>query len=600
MKTKNLLKYIAASLIAITISSCEDFLTQVNPNEITTDSYWNTLADCKLGVTSIYNAFRDMDVVGAKYEIPRSDACYPGWGRPNTTNEYYLQIFTASTDGSNRKWEKLYIGVFRANQVIFALENIKENMVSEDELLEWQYQMGQARFFRGLFYHYLHSSFNNGSVILYDFLPESEEDFNQPLVPADEIKEFLREDLTYAMENLPYTWADYAGPGEENSEGTPVNNINLGRVTSGAAVAVLGKSYLFEGDYATASQYFKAIIDSDIYRLMDNVNDNFTAKNEFNQESILEIGYELSTKVDEGGGSQQGTTNTYPNMYSNVGGFRSLYPSNWLILAYRNDVPDASDVRNHVGVDELGEPIVRKFSLRTSYSIALIDDEDCDPYYGNEIMADINMFKNGETAYWKKMTNWETVTSEDDIFDKSGINYRVIRYAEILLMYAECLLEGGNNDGGVQDALKYINQVRHRAAVVLMGESATGEYGSSTYDELNYTATSLMEHLMHKERPMELSGEGYSIRQLDLRRWGITKKRFEELASKKYYLEKYEWTSGDGESKSKKAIMTEGVDEEYTGTDLTEFTQAALNYRESAHAYWPIPVSETTANSMIN
>ncbi|WP_282035853.1 RagB/SusD family nutrient uptake outer membrane protein [Saccharicrinis aurantiacus] len=600
MKTKNILKYIAASLIAILMSSCEDFLTQVNPNEITTDSYWRNLSDTKGGLTSVYNAFRDMDVMGTRFEIPRSDASYPGWGRPNTTNEYYLQIFTASTDGANKKWEKIYLGIFRANQVIFGLEGIKDNMVSEDELLDWQYQMGQARFFRGLFYHYLNSSYNNGDVILYDFLPQSEEDFNQPLTPSSKIKEFLRADLEFAKENLPASWTDYAGPGEESSEGSPVNNINLGRVTSGAATAVLGKSYLFENDYQTAATYFKEIIDSGVYRLMDNINDNFTAKNEFNQESILEIGYNLNTKVDEGGGSQQGTTNTYPNLYSNIGGFRSLYPANWLILAYRNDAPDPSDARNHVGVDEFDAPIVRKFSLRTSYSIALIDDEDCEPYYGNEIMADINAFKNGESAYWKKMTNWETVSSENDIFDKSGINYRVIRYAEILLMYAECLLEGGSNEGGVQAALDIINQVRYRSAVILLGESAKGQYASSTYDENIYSSTDVMEHLMHKERPMELSGEGYSIRQIDLRRWGITKERFEYLAAKKYYLDIYKWVNGEGKNKSKRGIMTEGEDPTYTGTDLTEFTQAAINYRERDHAYWPIPVEETTANSEIN
>ncbi|WP_068473035.1 RagB/SusD family nutrient uptake outer membrane protein [Saccharicrinis aurantiacus] len=599
MKTNKIIKFIVASLIVITISSCEDFLTQVNPNEITTDSYWTKLTDTNSGLTAVYNAFRDMDVMGTKYEIPRSDASYPGYGRPNTTNVYYLQMFNASSDGSNKKWEKLYIGIFRANQVIFGLEGIKENMVSEEELLDWQYQMGQARFFRGMFYHYLHSSYNNGSVILYDFLPETEADFNQPVTSAEDIKAFLREDLTYALENLPDTWTDYAGPGEGVSEGTPVNNSNLGRVTAGAAAALLGKSYLFEGDYTTAAMYFKAIIDSGLYRLMDNINDNFTANNEFNQESILEIGYDLSLKVDEGGSSNQGTTNTYANMFSNVGGYRSLYPANWLILAYRNDTPDPVDSRNHVGVDDLGDPIVRKFSLRTSYSIVLIDDEDCEPYYGNEIIADIGAFKNGESAYWKKLTNWETVTSEDDIFDKSGINYRVIRYADILLMYAECLIEGGKNEGGVQGALNYINQVRHRAALILLGGSANGAYASSTYDELVYTAESLMEHLMHKERPMELSGEGYSIRQLDLRRWGITKTRFEELASKDYYLAQYEWINGEGESKKKRGIMTEGVDEDY-GTDLSEFTQAAINYREDAHAYWPIPVSETTANSKIN
>ncbi|GAF03644.1 RagB/SusD family nutrient uptake outer membrane protein [Saccharicrinis fermentans] len=599
MKSK-LIRYIAAALVVVCYSSCEDFLTQVNPNEMTTDSFWKDLNDTEGGLTAVYNQFRNMDVMGNKYEIPRSDECWPGYARPSTTNEYYMQTFTSSSDGANEKWENIYKGVFRTNQVIKGLKSIEDGLTTDDEKLEWQYQMGQARFFRGLFYHYLHSSFNNGSVLLYNFVPETEEDFNQPLVSADTILKFIRDDLEYALGHLPEKWIDYS------SNGSPSNSSDLGRVTSGAAAAVMGTSYLYEKDYTTAASYFKQIIDGGVYRLMDNINDNFTANNEFNQESILEIGYNLNTKVDESASSAEGTANTYNMLYSPIGGYRSVYPANWLIIKYMNDPIDSADARNIVSYEEEVDGVVvkkqriRKYSLRTSYSIALIDDVDM-TYYGYDPIADANTFKNLGTSYWRKMTNWETVSSEKDLLQKSGINYRVIRYADILLMYAECLIKGGTDEAGVEEALKYINRVRYRSALQLLGAATAGEYVGSTYDEVDYSAQDVMEHLMYKERPLELSAEGYAIRQIDLRRWGITKERFEDLASRVYWADQYVFLSAaTGKNKTKySAILKEEYNPDYT-KDLSEFKQAAVNYREDDHAYWPVPTGEVTANSMID
>ena len=77
----------------------------------------------------------------------------------------------------------LYISIWRANQVIEALERIKDT-VSGDEIETWNIQMGHARFIRGLMYFYLHSSFNNGSVVLRTSTAQS---FNLPLSPAEDV-----------------------------------------------------------------------------------------------------------------------------------------------------------------------------------------------------------------------------------------------------------------------------------------------------------------------------------------------------------------------------------------------------------------------------
>ncbi|PKQ64283.1 RagB/SusD family nutrient uptake outer membrane protein [Labilibaculum filiforme] len=591
MKIK-ILKYLAAASILLSFSSCDDFLTEVNPNEISTASYWNNLSDCSKGLTAVYNQFRNPGLMSVAEETKRTDLSFPGWGRPNTSDEYYLQIFTASSSGANNKWDNLYKGIFRANEVIAGLNGIESAMKTEAELEEWTVQMGQARFFRGLFYFYLHSSFNNGNVILYDFVPEGEADFNQPLTDASVIREFFTADLEYARKNLPETWTTYSDSGAAD------NDSNLGRVTSGAATTVLGKSYLYAKDYTSAALLFKEVIDGGNYQLVD-VADNFTTQGEWNQESILEIAYNANTKVEESEWSAEGTSNTYHMQFSPVGGWRSVYPSNWLLMAYMEDPMDPTDPRNIV-TEEDGTERLRVFSLRTSYSVALVEDKDM-TYYEGSVTADGTAFNNSECGYWRKMTNWDILNTEKTTNQKSGINFRVIRYADVLLMYAECLIKGGTNDGGVTEALKYINKVRYRSALKLLGTSASSEYSSSTHDEVSYTAQSLMDHLMYQERPLELSAEGYAIRQLDMRRWGITKSRFEDLSNRYYKRTDYTFYS---DIQNKEVTRWGGLlqhatleDYDYKSMDLV---QAAKNYNEAKHSYWPIPTSETTANSEVN
>ncbi|MGQ1910316.1 RagB/SusD family nutrient uptake outer membrane protein [Marinifilum sp. RC60d5] len=595
----NILTYIATALIVLSFSSCEDFLTEVNPNEMSTDSYWKNLKDCESGLVAVYNQFRDPGVVGLSDENNRSDLTYPGWGRPTppNPNDFYNQTFTSSTSGVNKKWESLYKGIFRANQVITGLNGIEADMDTEDKKEQWSSLMGEARFFRGLFYFYLYNSYNNGSVILYDFVPESQEDFNQPLAPATEILTFFRADLEYALSNLPESWTEF-------ESGIPSASNDVGRVTSGAAAAILGKSYLFEKDYAKAAEYFKGIIDSGVYRLMDNVGDNFTMSAEFNQESILEVSYNEGLKLEESQWSAQGTCNTYNMAYSPVGGWRTNYPSNWLIIEYRKDPMDETDPRNMI-TEEDGTQRLRTFSLRTSYSVALVDDIDM-TYYDAYITGDATVFKNGETAYWRKMTHWEDKSgnTEKDYLERSGINFRLIRLADVYLMYAEALIKGGTDDAGVTEALKYVNKVRYRSALQLLGASAASEYSTSQHDEEVYTAASLMDHLMYKERPLELSGEGNAIRVIDMRRWGIAKERFNDLANRKYWAENYVYYSERlGKSDTKwQSILREGAKPvpSPNDQDFSEFAGASLNFDESRHSYFPIPTSETTANSMVN
>ncbi|MDF9796463.1 hypothetical protein OKW21_001726 [Catalinimonas alkaloidigena] len=567
--------------IALPISSCTDFLEESNPNEMSTDSFWKTLDDLDAGLIGVYNAFKNGNILSIVPEYNRSDMTWPGFGRPNTSDPYYIQDFNASSGAPNGKWDALYKGIFRANQVIKATEALMPTFDEEEQKSRANIILAQAKFFRGLFYFYLHNSFNNGEVIIYDFVPQDESEFYQELSSAEEVRTFFVQDLEFAYQNLPPKWTE---------------TKNLGRVTAGSAAAVLGKSYLYAEDYNKAAEYFKDVIENPEYgyKLTENIGDNFTTMNELNTESILELNYSLNYKAEVSPWAEDQVSNTLNFSFSPVGGWRSAYPSSWLIMAYKEDPLDVNDPRNYV-TDEDGTTRLRKYSLRTSYSIALVDDPDLE-YYG-KTTAQATAFNNQETAYFRKYTNWDIVTNEKDIVPnlRSGVNVRVIRLADVYLMYAECLIKGMSD---IEGALTYINRVRHRSALQLLGMDGTGEFPAAAHDNKTYNAQSLMDHLMYVERPLELSVEGNAIRHLDMRRWGITKQRFEDLSQLKYYTDNYEFEDVDGSTKTRWGSV---LQEEFIETSkvLVDYQQAAQNYVEAAHAYWPIPNSESIANPNI-
>lgn len=558
-------------------SACSDFLEEVNPNEMSTESFWKTVDDLDAGMIAVYNAFKNQNVLAIGDEYNRSDMTWPGWGRPNTSNQYYLQEFNESSGTPNNKWDALYKGIFRANQVISASQELIPGLADEASQERATIILAQARFFRGLFYFYLSTGFNNGSVPVFDFVPQNEEDFYQPVRPAEEVVEFYREDLQFAHENLPAKWT---------------RDIDRGRVTAGAAAAVLGKSHLYQEEYSQAATYFQEVIETPEYgyHLTESIGDNFTTTNELNAESILEINYSLSYKSEISPWAEEQVSNNLNFTVSPVGGYRAVYPSCWLIMAYKGDKMDVNDPRNYV-LEEDGSTRLRTYSLRTSYSIALVDDLDLE-YYGTST-AEATAFNNKETGYFRKYSNWETVSNEKDIVPnlRSGVNVRVIRLADVYLMYAEALLMG---EGNVEEAMTYINRVRRRSALQLLGMDGSGEFPAAAHDNVTYDVQSLMEHLMYVERPLELSLEGNAIRTIDMRRWGITKQRFEELSQRKYYTENYPFVNSKGQNVTRwSSVLTEEV----VGTNiLIDYQQAASNYIPSAHAYWPIPNSELVAN----
>ncbi|WP_044211061.1 RagB/SusD family nutrient uptake outer membrane protein [Flammeovirga sp. OC4] len=590
---KKLYKVILGTLLASSMWSCQSFLEEKNPNALNSDDFGSTPEQLNSSLTAVYSTFKEKSLLNIVNEVRRDDICFVGTQSfPLVGDQLYHKTYNSATATIADKWSRIYKGIFRANQTIanyykvypeeFELDEKGEEIpITEDNL--HRVVLGQARFFRGLFHFYAYNTFNNGRVVKFDFVPTAEQDFYQaPQEPAA-MREFIREDLEFAMKNLPISWAE----------------SQAGRVTAGAASAVLGKTYLYEGDYENAALYFKDVIDNYGYTLTTNYIENFREESEFNTESILEVNYSSNFNTEFNINDDASTSNDIVRGFvtRTFGGWGTLQPSFWLALLYKNEPIDPTDPRNYY-VDEDGQTKVRPYSLRASNSVVMIDD--IVPYYQSLPYEYGNKLFNQKQAYFRKYSRWETRTTElgDDNVARSGMNVTVIRLADIYLMYAEALIKGGTDEAGVNEALRYINKVRYRSALELIGPSSVSDYSGSQHNEQTYSAQELMEHLMYIERPLELAVEGHAIRWLDLRRWGVIGDRFKDLAQRKYHVDKYVTPDNKNIWAS---VLYEGEDPAgRTHLNRVEFETSAQNYVPQLHDYFPIPSVESAANPYFN
>lgn len=596
---QNIFKYLM--LIALVVSSaCTDWLEETNPNSLDKDSYWKNLDETNSTLSAAYAALVSDFAINAREEGPRSDLATPGFGRPTYTGEgsiWYTQSYNNSTSGVLKKWDILYMGIFRANQVIEGLQNM-ENVMDQDR---WNVQMAQARFLRGLYHFYLHSTYNRGNIIIKDKVPGTYEELNSSLSKSEDVIAFFRNDLQYAYDNLPKEYE---------------SNADIGRATKGAAATIMGTSYLFEATLekgtnfdleliGLAEEKFEYVIDSCNYQLEDNLDLLFTTAGDFNRESIFEISFSNTINPEYGTWNEDRLTNHLAFYYDGKGSnANNVFPSLWITHAYLNEKIDPLDPRNLVYDEDDDMNVIRPVSRRASAMIALIQDEYT-PYYGglshNQIGFPQNdkRTQNGFSRY-KIYNNHDILEDEADNpggKQNSGKNITLNRLGDVYMMLAECYIYQNR----VSDALTAINKVRKRWALELTGPS-NGDM-SHTYDEVNYDNESLLKRLQDVEKPLETSIEGHSIRWFDLRRWGrldvLDSENFifRQRANEQWFTANFTATKGDQTGLKKWSTIT-NVDD---GTDpdiipLSDYEQAANNFIYDQHAWYQIPSTETVTN----
>ena len=472
-----IIRFIFLLLPFIVISNgCEKKLNQVNPNQQTNESFWLTSQDALYGVNATYSTLIEdgtfMRMTPALSDA-RGDDVHSNspWNALGGMGRFSLG--TADPSGYGWAFTSYYEGVNRANQVLANVPKITMDNDLKNRIL------GQAYFLRGFYFFYLVNFY--GSVALPTSPAKSTADFFVKQSTPDEGWAQVISDFTKAAAMLPVSYNSISG----------VDKGDVGRVTKGAAMAYLGKALLFNKKFSEAAVQFKAIIDLNTYSLVPDYGDNFKEATRNNAESIFEVQFSRAVGGSDAswGGEPQpgwGKTEGRAVTYGARGfGFTDMQPTLSSLGEFQmektatgQDDPrmDVTMFHNKPGLKLYGKLFTAVYANS--------------PNDLNDVF--VAKYENGDGTY----------PDEFAVIWRSAINQRLMRYADVLLMYAECL----NELNQTTQAYTYIQMVRARAG---LADLATVKP--------NLSQVQMRAQLAH-ERYLEFTLEGKRFD--DIRRWG--------------------------------------------------------------------------------
>jgi len=458
-----LILIIGCSLVLIPACNEDKLLDLTNPNELSSETFYQNGTQALSAVNVVYNSFQSTNLYRRRYFFLHDLLSGEATGLGSLSGEM-VQLEQRTLDAANSAvsevWNGLYRGIHRANLVIANVPNTQVDITEAQR----QRFIAEARFLRAWFYFEL--------VSLFGDVPLLTEPANQDVVEGapranqDEVYNLILADLDFAAQNLP-TKSEY-DPGD------------AGRATSGAALGLRGKVLLFQGDYAKAADELQKVIDSDEYALVDNYFDNFMEETENNIESVFEIQFGNNTGGDwrpDGGGNAEVTFRGQEYGFKE---WRNVVPSERLLSEYEEGDP-RFEFTFYGPCDEFnnGQNII--------YS-----PNDCPPPDG------VNPTTPDDMPSWRKYQQHYRQESDNT---RSPINFNYMRYADVLLMLAEAKAETGD----IGAALDLVNQVRQRPSVD-MPPYPTVDYPFSNTEEA-------IQAIYH-ERIVELAGEQVWYRDL--------------------------------------------------------------------------------------
>lgn len=476
---KRLMSILVISFSLI-FTDCNDQLDLKPLGQLDESTYYQTEKDFEAASLSPYstllNLYYDQSGLGWYQAVlfPDDDVQPPH----NSNNDQEDFNWNTNNGQFYYLWKEFYKGIQRANVIIDRLPEAK-GFADESKKLRFE---AEARFLRAYFHFLLAINFGNAPVSM-EYIASLEES-RKPNSQPGEIWNAVITDLEFAQSNLPESW----------------NANNVGRATSGAATALLGKTYLYraqwegnDADYDNAITEFNKLIGK--YSLIPNYGNNFSINAENNAESVFEIQF------------TRGDFNPWlPTDFALAEDQNIGAAGTGRLVFWRPACGPAGNTACAPGANGLGYGQVHVTStLQAEY-------ETNDPRRAETIYIDGDVFADGQnfSSTWSVTgsTPAKYVKQEDLAFrfplNWSGNNDRIIRYADVLLMLAEARLLGNADVAG---AASLINQVRRRAdpGGTILPDRPAG----ATVDEM-------FDFLMH-ERRIELALEGH--RYFDLVRW---------------------------------------------------------------------------------
>jgi len=520
------LKYIMAFMLCIITASCKKYLDTtpqgvISSADLTSASNTDAMviaAYSKLGEDYYYYPYAGMWAYGSL----RSGDAYKGGGGPGDVMEYNeYETFSLNNNtntSSDQVWYQLYVGVARANTALTLVEG--QSLANYPQKMERE---GELRFLRGHFYFLLKILFNHIPWID-ETLQKSQANYgavSNVALTSDQLWTNIANDFKFAAANLPVT------------------QTQVGRATKGAAQAYLAKTLLYQAykqddknDVTSIDQTLLAqvnsncdsVINSDKYTLDADFADNFLPQDGNSSESVFSIQYSKNDGTPLGR-VDFGHCLDYPmNVQYGCCGFH--VPSDNLVNSFKTDANGLPEFTtfNDTDVVATGNYQTDTFDPRLDHTAAIPGH----PYkYQTGLIYDASWARDPQT-YGPLLSMKETVAYTDPSFTRfepfmsSSKDWEVIRYADVLLMKAEALIQTGQE----QAALPLINMVRQRAMnstalLVQANGKPTSNYHMDIYRpgvNCTWTNAYAWQALMF-ERRLEFAMEGYRF--FDLVRWGI-------------------------------------------------------------------------------
>lgn len=471
--------------------SCDSSILDINnENTLSTGMFWKTESDIDQGLIAVYNMFYRQgtwtrNIYTQMNGMADDGVSYAGWAE---LSEYTKFIFTDYnfSECNTKIWHEHYIAISRACQVLDNVDNVTfTNQSHKDDVI------GQAEFLRAFYYFYLAALYENVPIVLHT--PSASDKPKQGTY--DQILTLIEEDLKDAIEKLPVRR----------------DANNLARPTKGAAYALLAKTYAQHHKWEEAKTCLEWLIDGEgknYYGLVSNYGDNFNNKTEDNKESLYEIHFSLVNKV----GFDQ--TDNYLDPNAEVGtqiemnqgpagiGWTNIEARRWLIDYYKRE-----------------KTIDGKNDSRLFYTLWYDGASSDFPEHPNQLIYG----KPWNTDWGNRVFIKKYSTDAIPLYYWNDNNFRSLRYADMLLLYAEVLNE--LNSTPPEEAIECVNKVRNRVNLPNIQNSTYYDGAKIISDK-----SAFREHLKI-ERALELPLE--CVRWLDLKRWDINNENtLKELQSR--------------------------------------------------------------------
>lgn len=505
-------------ILALLAVSCSKDLDKQPLDSLGNTNYWSSEADAIRAVSDIYRKLgsdeRFFISCGTDDSYSWSnwpvDIQYAGNGSATPSTGVFLNV-----------WTNLYKQIALANDVTDNIDKVPDL----DPTLKARL-LGEARFLRAYAYQQLTGLY--GDVPLITHIQKTEE-FQPSRTPKAEIVQFILDELTAVANDLP----------------TAYDASNIGRVTKGAALALKARVALYNERWAEAAQAAQEVMNLGVYGIDNNYLSLFNGTNEDSQEIILSARY---------------LENTFPNANATWIGAPSL--AGWGQVVPLRSLVDAYECVDGLPIDQSplydsNQPFANR-DPRLTLSIVIpgtvvngVTIDVSDPNSPDALGKSNASF----SGYYYKKAVPATINGSWD--RSSAADVILIRYAEVLLTYAEAKIEGGEIDQSVYDA---INLVRQRSGINMPAATMANTAGQAALREL-----------VRRERHVEFPIEDNRI--FDIRRWKIAEQVMQGTA--------------------------QGIFNNYDSSrsDYNHYiTVEQRNFNAGRDYLWPIPANEIALN----